>query len=106
MNYSFFNQSVQPRNYLPDSIYTLCGEDTQDCSVCSNVVQTPIGLVHDTQNGKVFCPFGKGDSMNTPIYGDQAFLTKLNGFKNTTWGRVPQLNPRPLAKIGLEFRTS
>ena len=107
MNFSFFNQSVQPRNYLPDSIYTLCGEDT-NCSVCSNVVWSPVvnALVHDSQNGKVFCPFGKGESMNTPIYGDQAFLTKLNGFKNTTWGRVPQLNPRPLAKIGLEFRTS
>ena len=109
MNYSFFNQSVQPRNYLPDSIYTLCGEDT-NCSVCSNVVWSPVvnALVHDSQNGKVFCPFGKGESMNTPIFGDQSFLVQSNpnGFKNTTWGRVPQLTPRPLAKIGLEFRTS
>jgi hypothetical protein len=45
--------------------------------------------------------------MNTPIYGDQAFLVKLNpqNFQNTTWGRAPQLSPRPLAKIGLEWRT-
>ena len=110
MSYSSINQSVKPRNYLPDSIYTLCGEDTQDCSICSNVLWSPVvnGYVHDSQNGKVFCPFGKGDSMNTPIYGDQSFLVQSNpqAFKSTTWGRVPQLTPRPLSKIGLEWRTS
>jgi hypothetical protein len=109
MNYSFFNQDTQPRQYVPDSVYTICGEDTQDCNICSNVVWSPVvnGYVHDPQNGKVFCPFGKGNTMNTPIYGDQAFLVKLNpqNFQNTTWGRAPQLSPRPLAKIGLEWRT-
>ena len=97
-------------NYLPDSIYTLCGEDTQGCNVCSNVVWSPVvnGYVHDSQNGKVFCPFGKGNTMNTPIFGDQAYLVKSNpqAFMGTTWGRVPQLTPRPLARIGLSFRTN
>ena len=110
MSYSLFNQGVPQRDYIPDSVYTICGEDTQDCTICSNVVWSPVvnGFVHDSQNGKVFCPFGKGNSMNTPIYGDQSFLVQLNPgkFQNTTWGRAPQLEPRPLAKIGLEWRTS
>ena len=108
MNYNFFNQDTKPRNYLPDSIYTLCGEETQDCTICSNKLWSPIvnGFVHDSQNGKVFCPFGKADSMNKSIYTDQAFLNNLNNLPATTWGRVPQLDPRPLAKIGLSFRVS
>jgi len=110
MNYSFFNQNTPVRDYLPDSIYSLCGEYTQDCTVCSNTLWSPEvnGLVHDTLRGKVFCPFGKGNSMNKPIYGDQAYLVNLTPqkFQNTTWGRVPQLDPRPLAHIGLEWRTS
>ena len=44
--------------------------------------------------------------MNKSIYNDQAFLSNLNNLPATTWGRVPQLEPRPLAKIGLEWRTS
>jgi hypothetical protein len=110
MNYTFFNQSVPEKTYLPDSVYMICGEDTQACTVCSNILWSPVvnGMVHSALIGKVFCPFGKGDSMNTPIYGDQAYLTQLNPekFKNTTWGRAPQLYPRPLAEIGLEFRTT
>ena len=61
------------RNYLPDSIYTICGEFTQDCNNCYNQKWSPIvnGIVHDSQRGKVFCPFGSGNSMNTPIFGEQ-----------------------------------
>ena len=108
MNFSFFNKSVPSKDYLPDSIYTVCGEDTQACTICSNEIFSPVvnGYVHDIQRAKVFCPFGAGDSMNKSIYSDQTFLTNLNKLPSTTWGRVPQLNPRPLAKIGLEFRTS
>ena len=110
MNYSFFKQNVEPKSYIPDSVYTMCGEYTQDCTICSNTLWSPVvnGIVHDTLSGKVFCPFGKGTSMNTPIFGDQAYLTQLNPekFKNTTWGRAPQLDPRPLAEIGLEWRTT
>ena len=110
MNYSFFNQSVEQREYLPDSIFTMCVENTNICDNCSNVVWSPVvnGYVHDSQNGKVYCPFGKGDSMNKPIFGDQAFLVELNPkkFQTTTWGRVPQLDPRPLARIGNHFRTT
>jgi len=110
MNYSSVNQSTFSRNYLPDSVYMLCGEDTQACNVCSNEVWSPVinGLVHDTQRGKVFCPFGMGESQNRPIYGDQSYLVHNNPsqFERTTWGRAPQLDPRPLARIGLEFRTA
>ena len=110
MNYSFFNQNTPVRDYLPDSIYSICGENTQGCNVCSNTLWSPglNGLVHDTLRGKVFCPFGKGNSMNKPIYGDQGYLVNFTPqkFQNTTWGRVPQLNPLPLARIGLEWRTS
>ena len=108
MNFSFFNKSLPPKNYLPDSVYMVCGENTQSCDVCSNELFSPIvnGLVHDTQRAKVFCPFGKADSMNKSIYTDQAFLNNLNNLPATTWGRVPQLDPRPLAKIGLSFRVS
>ena len=108
MNFSFFNKSLPKKDYIPDSIYTLCGEDTQDCTICSNVIFSPVvnGYVHDIQRAKVFCPFGAGDSMNKSIYNDQAFLNNLNNLPATTWGRVPQLNPRPLAKIGLHWETS
>jgi len=113
MNISTFNTYTQ-KTYLPDSIYTICGENTQDCSVCSNDLYSPIvkGLVHDSQRGKVFCPFGKGDSMSQPIFGDQAILninysnTIDNNWSKTTWGHVPQLDPRSLTKIGLSWRTS
>jgi len=106
--FSFFQKSVKEREYLPDSIYSICGEDTQDCSICTNVVWSPVvnGLVNDTQRGKVFCPFGKGNSLNTPIYTDQIYLNQLNQIPNTTWGRVPQLDPRPLVRVGLEFRNT
>lgn len=108
--FSFFQQDVKQRDYIPDSVYTICGEDTNvgSCNICSNVVWSPVvnGLVHDSQNGKVFCPFGKGDSMNTSIYNDQDYLNNLNKKLPTTWGRVPQLDPRALTKIGLEWRSS
>ena len=100
------------KQYIPDSIYTICGEYTQDCGKCSNQVFSNQlnAVVHDTQRGKVFCPFGAGDSMNKSIYSGQEYLNTVNlmnnqNFENTQWGRVPQLNPRPLAKIGLEWRT-
>jgi hypothetical protein len=108
--FSFFQQSEKPREYIPDSVYAICGEQTNACNVCSNVLWSRAlnAYVHDTQSGKVFCPFGKGQSLNTPIYSDQAYLNLLNPDKNinTTWGRAPQLDPRPLALIGLEWRTS
>jgi hypothetical protein len=94
-------------NYLPDSIYTVCDNDCG--SICSNVVWSNVlnTYVHDSQNGKVFCPFGMDDSMNQSNYSDQKFIVGLNPNNYTTqWGRVPQLPPRPLSKIGLEWRTS
>jgi len=103
-------------NYIPDSVYTICGEQTQDCNICSNNVYSPVvnGFVHDPRNGKVFCPFGKGQSMNQSIVYDQSYINSLNvnkinnktNYTQTTWGRAPQMDPRPLSKIGLSWRTS
>jgi hypothetical protein len=106
--FSFFQQSTQPRDYIPDSIYTVCGEQTQDCGICSNVVWSPVvnSYVHDSQRGKVFCPFGKSDTLNKSIYSDQIYLNNLNKPIPTTWGRVPQLDPRSLTRVGLEWRTT
>lgn len=109
MSYSSVNKNTKPKNYLPDSIYALCGEeDKPPCNICSNVVWSPVvnGYVHDSQNGKVFCPFGKGNSMNKSIFEDQTYLLQTNKQADTTWGRVPQLQPRSLIKVGLEWRTS
>ena len=107
MNFSFFNKDVSQKEYLPDSIYTVCGDD-QSCTICSNEVYSNVvnEKVHDTQRAKVFCPFGKGESMNQDIYNDQMFISNMNGPQSTTWGRAPQLQPRPLSKIGLEWRTN
>ena len=101
-------------NYIPDSVYTICGEETQDCTICSNNVYSPVvnGYVHDPLNGKVFCPFGKGNSMNQSIISDQSYINTLNinknglNYQNTTWGHAPQMDPRPLSKIGLTWITS
>ena len=92
-------------NYIPDSVYTLCGEDISACDNCSNIIYSPVvhGYVNDTLRGKVYCPFGVGNSMNQSIYSDQ---NTLNKSEFTTWGRAPQLDPRSLAKIGLSWRTS
>lgn len=107
--FSFFQKSVPEREYLPDSIYTVCGENT-DCGVCSNVVWSPVvnDYVHDTLAGKTLCSFGKNGTMDKQTDQDQRYLTRLEPTKyiSTTWGRVPQLDPRPLSKIGLEWRTS
>jgi len=109
MNFSFFNKSLPQKDYLPDSIYTVCeANEDSPCTICSNNLFSPVvnGYVHDIQRAKVFCPFGAGETMNKSIYNDQAFLNNLNNLPATTWGRVPQLTPRSLSKIGLEWRTS
>jgi hypothetical protein len=92
--------------YIPDSIYGECVNDTNACTKCSNLVySSQLGnYVHDSQRGKVFCPFGSGDSMNQSIFVDQMNIG--NQISNTKWGRAPQLYPRPLSKIGLDWRTS
>ena len=104
----------ESKRYIPDSVYMVCGSETQDCNnICSNSVFSPVvnGYVHDPLNGKVFCPFGMGNSLNQDIFHDQRSVNtdRLMGNSNyplTTWGKVPQLDPRALVKVGLEFRTS
>lgn len=98
-------------NYIPDSIYSICSG--KPCDVCSNEMYSNItgSIVHDSQTGKVFCPFGKGNTMNGYINNDQLYLDKMNinlkpGYSSTKWGHVPQADPRSLSKIGLSWRTS
>jgi hypothetical protein len=94
-------------NYIPDSVYTICGEDINACSNCSNTIYSPVvkGYVHDTLSGKVYCPFGTGNSMNQPIYNDQIYLNQFIN-PSTVWGKAPQLDPRSLVKVGLTWNTS
>jgi len=91
--------------WIPDSLYGVCSEN--GCpSVCSNEVYSPItkSFVHDSQVGKVFCPFGMDNSMNQSIFTDQQVLnTRIT---QTPWGRAPQLDPRPLTKVGLRWIVS
>jgi len=99
--FSAFNQINM--EVLPDSYYMTCGDDRR-CDICSNYLWSPVvnGYVHDTQRGKVFCPFGKDDSMDLNIYNDQ----NSTSFPITKWGMAPQMDPRSLSKIGLSWRTS
>ena len=88
-------------NYLPDSIYLLY-------ETGSNVVQTSLGPVQDSDRGKVFSPFGIGNTFKQSIFSDTLNELKQQTpqWKQSTWGHVPQFDPRSLNKIGLEWRTS
>ena len=108
-------EKLGTRSYLPDFITaSMCREQTQVCEdICSNNVYSPLlnTFVHDTLSGKVFCPFGTGESMNQPIYGDQLVINTHAVNNNpeytlSTWGHVPQLDPRSLTRVGLTWRTS
>ena len=94
-------------DYVPDSIYMICGHlnRSEYCDICSNEATTTIypGTVKGSERGTMFCPFGKKDSMNKSIFADQESI-KID--QTTKWGRVPQMPPRPLSLIGLDWRTS
>jgi hypothetical protein len=91
-------------NYVPDSVYSVCGDITLNCGNCKNEVYSTVlsQVVDSPHRGKVFCPFGKGESMNQGIFTDQFLVTQ----PRTRWGNAPQLDPRPLTRIGLSWRTS
>jgi hypothetical protein len=95
---------MQYSPWIPDSIYSSYPEQQ---TVCKNVAYSPItrSLVHDSQTGKVFCPFGTDNSMNQSIYADQEVLNQRIS-TSTPFGRVPQLDPRPLARIGIRWMTT
>jgi hypothetical protein len=91
-------------NYTPDSAYTLFINDPE--LICKNTMNIDGIRAEAPQREKIFCPFGI--HLNTSIYKDHNFLEsylQLNN-RNTTWGRVPQLDPRPLSRIGMEFRNN
>lgn len=97
------------KDYTPDFIYNNCRSYPSTCDVCTNTVYSSLldANVRDTERAKVFCPFGKGQSMNINIFNSQLVLDSQYGreYLNTKWGHAPQLNPRPATKIGLEWRT-
>jgi hypothetical protein len=101
MNYVEYKQERE-YNYTPDSVYNNYNNDN---GMCKNDFYAPV--LDDKAKGPTrtltFCPFGKGDSLNKSILDDQKYLYKTSN-KNTRWGRVPQLDPRPLVKVGLEWR--
>lgn len=95
-------------NYTPDSIYMVCGHmnNSNSCEICSNSTTSNLfpGInIEGTRRGFAYCPFGKKDSMNQSIFVDQQ---SINNNTSTKWGRVPQLPPRSLSLIGLDWRTS
>jgi hypothetical protein len=89
---------------LPDSIYSSYPEQQ---SICKNVAYSPITrtIVHDSMRGKVFCPFGAGNTMNQSIFADQAIMD-IKYQNSTKWGMAPQLDPRPLTRIGIRYLTT
>ena len=100
-------------NYIPDSIYTICGNDPSNCANCSNVVSTRVFnnyiVAHDPLRGKVLCPFGTKNSMNQSNFSDQLYnynteIQSNEYYTQTPFGRAPQMNPRPLSKIGIHWR--
>lgn len=86
-------------HYIPDSIHARCDNK---CNICSSNIEYSKRLkleIQQTKRGKVFCPFGKKENIDLDIYFNQ-----IHKNTDTTWGRVPQLDPRSLSRIGLEWR--
>ncbi len=85
--------------YIPDSLTNSFG--------CQNEIWSPaIGTtVYSPFIAKTNCPFGKSNTANQGIFMDQYYINQQMNTK-TPWGRAPQMDPRPLAKIGSEWRTS
>jgi len=94
-------------NYTPDSLYMTCSAAsiTGNCTDCYNQITTNLypGNVYAPERVYSFGPFGKGESSNTDIFMDQRSIRYP---QDTTWGRVPQLTPRSLTLVGLDWRTS
>ena len=84
-------------NYIPDSIYAPFSP--KQMSFCSNTIETSYGTVSapERANG-IKCPFGTSNSFNKGIF------FKEQDYQPTQFGRVPQLDPRSLKKIGREWR--
>ena len=84
-------------NYIPDSVYAPFS--VNNLNFCSNKINTLEGVVTAPERAsEIKCPFGTNDSFNKGIFFKETQLPY------STWGRVPQLNPRSLNKIGMEWR--
>ena len=96
------------RNYKPDSIYVNCLQTVNDCNnVCNNTIFSYVteSNVFTPERVHRFCAFGNVNTQNLTTFEDQAFLIQQEPSRfNKKWGRIPQLGPRPLSRIGLEWR--
>ena len=81
-------------NYIPDSLYAQSPSEMK--KLCSDCLPTCIGCIKSTERGIVNCPFG----MNP----QKGIFFKEQQLPNTQWGRAPQLDPRSLNRIGMEWR--
>jgi hypothetical protein len=84
-------------NYIPDSLYASL--NPEQLPFCSNQLDTELGPVYapERANG-IKCPFGTIESASRGIFFEEP------AFPDTIFGRVPQLTPRSLNKIGMEWR--
>jgi hypothetical protein len=85
-------------NYIPDSLYAPLSK--KEMPFCTDSLNTQYGSVSapERANG-IKCPFGTTESFEKGI-----FLKESSIITPTPFGRVPQLDPRSLKKIGREWR--
>ena len=106
-NYYCRNIPTDTTNYSDYAINNYYSKiiPTYNCDVSDNVEYSSEldAYVHGVQRAKVFAQFGKVGTMNQSIFQYQNDLYKDENTK-TKWGHAPQLNPRPLTRIGLEWR--
>lgn len=106
LEFSLINTEDKKKSFIPDSAYVNCLNNPSLCNdVCSNEQYSPLynNTVSAPQRELTFCPFGKNNTMNISTFTDQKGIIID---KTTKWGKVPQLDPRPLSRIGLEWRIS
>ena len=106
-NYHCRNVPTDTTNYSDYAVNNYYSKipPTYNCDSCENMEYSSElnGYVHDVERAKVFAPFGRIGTMNKNIFQSQNDLYKDENTK-TKWGHAPQLNPRPLTRIGLEWR--
>lgn len=85
-----------PTNYDNNFHLNTCGPTTQPnwCNGCKSFIESDVvgGKVSASGRGIVYCPFGVNGETPPSI------------FSQPTQSLVPQMDPRPLNKIGWEWR--
>ena len=89
-------ETSTPNNYGNNFHLNTCGPTTQPnwCNKCKNFIKSDVvdGEVSASERGIAYCPFGVNGG-NPPSI-----------FSQPTKSLVPQMDPRPLNKIGWEWR--